>query len=330
MNKSLSITSVAAIITAERRVVCWGNNMHGQCDVPADLENVVAVCTGYEFAAALTAEGRVVTWGNAEFSVPADVSSTTVTDICSGTEHILVLTADGRVICWGIKSRGLKLCDIPDGIEPVIMITCGYYHNAILTAAGEIVCWNREKCVRRIYQNILTICSSNFYTAILFKNTGTDSYDNSSNCFIYWCGSSMSKNHVSKNVPANEIFTDVNFGQGYAAGLTMDGRVLCWGENDHGCLNASVDLRNVLFMHTCYWNTAVITAERRVVCCGDNCCGLCDVPADLENVVNVQLKPGYAVAITADGRVVTWGTTIAKDRKIPADLVAQTGMVVLM
>jgi alpha-tubulin suppressor-like RCC1 family protein len=38
-----------AVVTQEYRVVCWGYNGDGQCDVPSDLENVVAVSCGNGF-----------------------------------------------------------------------------------------------------------------------------------------------------------------------------------------------------------------------------------------------------------------------------------------
>ena len=45
-------------------MVAWGRNDGGQTDVPSGLSNVVAIAAGGYHSLALTAEGRVVAWGN--------------------------------------------------------------------------------------------------------------------------------------------------------------------------------------------------------------------------------------------------------------------------
>jgi hypothetical protein len=49
---SLGVTHAAAI-TVDGKVTCWGEHLL-QCEVPADLENVVAVSCGYYFTGAIT------------------------------------------------------------------------------------------------------------------------------------------------------------------------------------------------------------------------------------------------------------------------------------
>ncbi|HPL75462.1 MAG TPA: hypothetical protein PKW18_12965, partial [Candidatus Sumerlaeota bacterium] len=58
------------------RVVAWGDNSEGQCNVPADASNsVVAVAGGVNHSLALRSDGRVVAWGynaSGQSTVPAD------------------------------------------------------------------------------------------------------------------------------------------------------------------------------------------------------------------------------------------------------------------
>jgi alpha-tubulin suppressor-like RCC1 family protein len=54
----------SAVVTQVGKVVCWGKREDGRCDVPQDLENVIAVSCGTNHSAAVTQEGRVVCWGN--------------------------------------------------------------------------------------------------------------------------------------------------------------------------------------------------------------------------------------------------------------------------
>jgi alpha-tubulin suppressor-like RCC1 family protein len=54
--------SHTAVVTQHGKVVCCGFSVHGQCNVPDNLTNVVAIDGGGGFCAALTAEGRIVCW----------------------------------------------------------------------------------------------------------------------------------------------------------------------------------------------------------------------------------------------------------------------------
>jgi alpha-tubulin suppressor-like RCC1 family protein len=73
------------VITGDKKVACWGKTAHELLNVPADLENVVAVSCGDDHAAALT--------------------------------------EDRKVVCWGLNSDGQ--CDVPAHLENVIAISTG-------------------------------------------------------------------------------------------------------------------------------------------------------------------------------------------------------------
>ena len=45
-------------------VVAWGDNSEGQCQVPADLTNAVAVVGGGSHSLALKADSSIAAWGN--------------------------------------------------------------------------------------------------------------------------------------------------------------------------------------------------------------------------------------------------------------------------
>ena len=75
---------------------------YGQTNVPSGLSNVVAIAAGGDHSLALTAEGRVVAWGDNDYgqtNVPSGLSN--VVAIAAGEYHSLALTAEGRVVAWG-------------------------------------------------------------------------------------------------------------------------------------------------------------------------------------------------------------------------------------
>jgi hypothetical protein len=76
---------------------------YGQASIPVTARNCVAIAAGEEHCLALTAEGRVVAWGNNDLgqtSVPASVL-TGVVKIAAGPYSSIALKKDGTVITWG-------------------------------------------------------------------------------------------------------------------------------------------------------------------------------------------------------------------------------------
>ena len=71
-------------------MAAWGLNGNGQCDVPPDLANVVAVEAGGSHSLAVTADGTVWAWGNndsGQGAVPGDLTG-------------VVALAAGRSTIW--------------------------------------------------------------------------------------------------------------------------------------------------------------------------------------------------------------------------------------
>jgi hypothetical protein len=80
-------------------VVAWGDNSQGQCGVPAELTNVVAVA--------------------------------------GGGAHSLALGLDGAVTAWGADWNGQ--CEVPRGLAPAVGIAGGSYHTILLLEGGQPV-----------------------------------------------------------------------------------------------------------------------------------------------------------------------------------------------
>lgn len=179
-----------AAITYDKTLVCWGNNSAGQCDVPADLKNVVFVHCGDSVTMAVTTEGNVVCWGckyAKKCKVPAEAINIVFVD--SGIYHVTALTRDGRVICWGephpsydhsqhIVPEELKL-GLPRS-DLVISICCGPLNSAALTQQGKVICWGNNRtnqCSTQSIENASAIWCDYYRTyALTFEGNllGTD------------------------------------------------------------------------------------------------------------------------------------------------------------
>ena len=76
---------------------------YGQTSIPITARNCVAIAAGEEHCLALTADGRVVAWGNndvGQTSVPV-AALTDVVKIAAGPFSSIALKKDGTIITWG-------------------------------------------------------------------------------------------------------------------------------------------------------------------------------------------------------------------------------------
>ena len=51
-------------LKSDGTVIAWGDNSHGQTNLPAGLSNVVAIAAGYYHSLAVCSDGTVQAWGD--------------------------------------------------------------------------------------------------------------------------------------------------------------------------------------------------------------------------------------------------------------------------
>jgi len=130
-------------LLADGTVAAWGLADNGQCDVPDDLQNAVDIAAGYNFSAVLDQNGEVYVWGDNSYSqCEVPDDLSGVVDIQCGLRHILALKADGTIVACGNNSFGQ--CDVPDGLDHVVAIAAGFHNSAALKDDGTMVIWGAE------------------------------------------------------------------------------------------------------------------------------------------------------------------------------------------
>jgi alpha-tubulin suppressor-like RCC1 family protein len=124
----------ACAVLADRTVVCWGDNTHGELGIGTvnsdgppygsatplavpGLTDVQALTLAGDYACALLSQGTVVCWGDNQYGTlgngtttdapsPAMVPGLTdVVAISAGTEHACALERDGSIWCWGLNTE---------------------------------------------------------------------------------------------------------------------------------------------------------------------------------------------------------------------------------
>jgi hypothetical protein len=129
------------VLKADRTLFAWGENEYGETNIPAGLNNVVAIAAGAGHNLALKADGTVAAWGADNYGqtdVPVGLSN--VVAIAAGGWHSLALKRDGTVVAWGAgvgtnaEDYGQNL--VPAALSNVIQIAAGTVHSLVLAGAA--------------------------------------------------------------------------------------------------------------------------------------------------------------------------------------------------
>ena len=275
----------------EGRVLCWGNNLHGQLgngesgptvhsSVPVEAEGItdaVALGAGWEHTCAVHATGEVSCWGddtsgelgNGETadSVPEPVKVIGLddaVDVTAGHWHTCALRSTGEVSCWGRNHDGqLGNGDmgvdsaVPvsvRGISDAVSVSANGEHSCAVHATGEVSCWG----------------------------------DNWEGEF----GNGESGPGIQSAVPvkASGVADAVAVASGYnhTCALREGGKVSCWGNNEFGQVGNGVDFVSEAL------DGSLIVDPVEVV--------------SLDDAIAVSAGGAYSCALRETGEISCWGT----------------------
>ena len=276
---------------ADYTMSCWGNNAYGQCNVPAEVSQVVGVAGGWGHTVALRADGTVYCWGYngyGQCNVPSGLAS--VAQVESGSYHTVALRADGTVSCWGYNGYGQ--CNAPAGLLNVVQVAGGDFHTVALRSDGTVSCWgyngNGECNVPAGLSGVVSIDSSGGHTVSL-RVDGTVS-----------CWGANGSGQC--NVPADlRGVAQVSGGGAHTVALRSDGTVSCWGFNGDGQCSVPADLEGVVQVDGGAYHTVALRADGDVLCWGQNYYSQCSVPSSLNGVTQVVGGYFHTMAVECDG-----------------------------
>ena len=159
-------------LRADGAVIAWGANTYGQTNVPAGLNNVVAVAAGHDHSLALRRNGTVAAWGDNSLhqtNVPAGLSN--VVAIAAGFWHSIALRADGTVAAWG-DDQYMETA-VPAGLSNVVAISTTGLHNLALRADGTVVAWGWDGLgqtdVPAGLSNVVAIAAGQYHSLALLR-----------------------------------------------------------------------------------------------------------------------------------------------------------------
>lgn len=268
-------------------VVAWNWNVQGQCDVPPEVTNVVAVAGGLAHSLALTASGAVLAWGDnahAQCEVPSDLEEAIA--IAAGANFNLALRPDGRVVAWGANENGQ--CNVPSELDDAIGISAGGSHALALRTNGTVVAWGWNGCgqcdVPVDLTGVVHIAAGGFHS-LAVKADGT---------ITGWGGMGFTDVEPPLNLTG---VVRVAAGMYHSLALKADGTVVAWGNNWYGQCDVPSNLTEVIAIAAGAWHSMALCANGQVVVWGQSAYGQTTVPTTLTNAVEIAGGGYHSLAL---------------------------------
>ena len=239
---------------------------------------IIAVSAGGGHTCALTKDGAVKCWGenrNGELGIgglnpyistsPLNVVGLDkdVVAISAGRYHTCAVTKLGSVKCWGINVS-YQLGDGTNTNSPVpvtvaglgsdgVSVSAGYYQSCALTKAKTMQCWGKNEFAE-VGDGTATLRTKPVDVVSLQANINMLSTGFGNTCtvasgFVHCWGDKAFgglqniPNFRGRPLPLGNFPSKaaaITSGRAHTCAVTLEGKALCWGINDHGQLgNAS-------------------------------------------------------------------------------------------
>lgn len=274
------ILYLSARAAAGQEVIAWGNNFHGQLNVPASATNVIAVAAGGYHSLALRADGTVVAWG-AISPVPSDLAE--VQAIASGVFHAVALRSNGTLVVWGDNAYGQT--NVPPAATNVVAIAAGYHHTLALRADGTVVAWGKNTSgqinVPVGLSNVVAVAAGEEHSMALLDD-GT---------IVNW-GRPFNPPGFLRDAQVLAAAAWQNLA------VRPNGKVVRWGNYDPTLQVPSAATNTVAIVAGTNFNLALSTSGR-ILAWGAG--QLTNVPASATNVVAIAAGLSHGLALKGDG-----------------------------
>jgi|GEM_PF-1645398 len=250
-------------IRPEGQVAAWGDNFYGQTDVPAGLDDVIAVAAGYVHSLALESDGTVTAWGGEDGVSYVPPSIDDAVALAAGGYHTLIVRDSGTVAAAGDNNFGQ--CDVPAGLSDVAAVAGGMYHSLALKSDGTVTAWGRnaegQSTVPPGLSDVVAVAAGGLHSLALRSN-GT---------VVAWGRGNEQQCSVP---PGLSGVVAISAGLRHSLALKSDGTVVAWGgvtvEGDDGATTIPAGLANVVAIGAGGYHSLALQEDGAVVGWGRN------------------------------------------------------------
>lgn len=219
------------VLTNDNEVFGWGENNHGQAELPAmfktlvEQEGISKIGAGDLYSVILTEGGTVKVWGA---TLPTGLNlissdyDNKVADFATGSTNMLVLLKDGTITTFGQRGSELdttRPAELEDGSKNVVSVGRMMYSGLAVTDEGELIPWGASNegvfNLPEIEGTVTKIASGREHISFL-----TDAGK------VYSVGRN---NYGATEYPTDDGYVDIYTGYFNNYAVKEDGSVTTWG-----------------------------------------------------------------------------------------------------
>ena len=227
-------------------LIGWGTNVNGQINTPANLASVRQVACGLYSTYVVLNDGSIQGWGSAPSTKPA---TSGMTQMACGRDHHYAVRTDGTLFSWGFNGDGQRAT--PVGLSNVTQVACGAVHTYALKADGSLVGWgNNDYGQINTPESLLPITQ---VACGLFHNYAI----RSDGSVVGWGFNDYGQ--VQTPAQATGV-AKMACGYAHSVAIRHDGTVLGWGFNGYQQATAPPNLEGFSQISCGYFHTAGVRA----------------------------------------------------------------------
>jgi alpha-tubulin suppressor-like RCC1 family protein len=270
------------------KVVAWGYNGRGQCDVPEPNSGFVAIAAGRHHSLGLKGDGSIVAWGyNNQGQLDVPLPNGDFVAIAGGGDHSLGLKRDGSITAWGEDDSGE--CTIPAPNSGFVAIAAGHDHNLGMKSDSSLVAWGDDsagQCQIPEPNTGFVAIAAGYSHSLALKADGS---------IVAWGSGQFGQCQVPE---PNSGFAAVAAGWDHSLGLKDDGSVVAWGWNDYGQLSPPPPNSGFVAIAGGYSHSIGLKIDGSIVAWGNNAWGQAGVPEPNSGFVAVAAGDSHNLGLT--------------------------------